>query len=373
MRYYLIAGERSGDLHGSNLIKSIRALDHDADIRFLGGDLMQAAGGMLYRHYGEISFMLVADVIRNIGTILKNLKACAADIEAFRPDVLILIDFSGFNLRIAKKIKPLGIPIHYYISPKVWAWNQSRAYKIKELIDQMYVIMPFEKKFYKKYDYDVEYVGNPILDAIEQFVPDTHFLSKHNLGTRPIIAVLPGSRKQELRNMLAQMMQLAPRYPQFQFVIAAVGNLPQDFYIPYTSAGITVVIDDTYNLLSHAYAALVTSGTATLETALFRVPQVVCYKTGTFTYHIVKAILKIEYISLVNLVADKEIVKELIQSEFNTTRLIQEFDKIVTEPSRNEILKSYDELWQIMGESGASDRVAKKVYTCVAAMKSQKI
>lgn len=361
MKYYLIAGERSGDLHGSNLIKSIFQKDPDAQIRFLGGDLMQQAGGNMYRHYQEMSYMLVTDVLKNLGTIFKNLRWCANDIKSFRPDVLILIDFSGFNLRVAKKIKPLGIPIHYYISPKIWAWNSSRAYKIKKLIDKMYVIMPFEKEFYKKYGYEVDYVGNPIMDAISEFRKDDNFLEKYELDTRPIIAILPGSRKQEIVNMLAKMMQLAPQYPQYQFVIAAVSNLPEEFYNPYAQAGYTVVKDNTYNLLSYAYAALVTSGTATLETALFKVPQIVCYKTDAFTYLLAKAVLNIKYISLVNLVADKELAKELIQDQFNIQNLRREFDQITNLEKRKHILRNYDNLINLMGKSGASDNVAQLI------------
>lgn len=358
MKYYLIAGERSGDLHGSNLIKNILIKDPEAEIRFLGGDLMLQAGGTLYRHYGEISYMLVGDVIRNIFTIFKNFKLCATDIAAFMPDVLILIDFSGFNLKVAKRVKPLNIPIHYYISPKIWAWNQSRAYNIKKLIDKMYVIMPFEKSFYKKFDYEVEYVGNPILDSIGQFKKNENFIQKYKLSHNPIIAILPGSRKQEITNMLAQMMLLAPSYQDYQFVIAAVGNLDDSFYKPYRDAGFLIITDDTYNLLSHSHAALVTSGTATLETALFRVPQIVCYKTGFITYQIAKALLRIKYISLVNLIADKEVVKELIQKEFNLENLKTEFDKILTGTYRETILKDYDQLKVLMGSTGASERVA---------------
>lgn len=361
MKYYLIAGERSGDLHGSNLIKNILQKDPEAQIRFLGGDLMQQAGGTLYRHYQEMSYMLVTDVIKNLGTIFKNLRWCAEDIKSFKPDVLILIDFSGFNLRVAKKIKPLGIPIHYYISPKIWAWNSSRAHKIKKLIDRMYVIMPFEKDFYQRYGYEVDYVGNPIMDAISGFKKDQNFLERYALDARPIIAILPGSRKQEIINMLAQMMQLAPQYPQYQFVIAAVSNLSEDFYTPYVDAGYTVVKDETYNLLSHAYAALVTSGTATLETALFKVPQVVCYKTDTFTYCVAKAVLNIKYISLVNLVADKELAKELIQGQFNLNNLARELEQITHPEKRKTILKEYDQLLNLMGPTGTSERVASLI------------
>jgi lipid-A-disaccharide synthase len=361
MKYYLIAGERSGDLHGSNLIKALKHEDPDAEFRFLGGEQMEEAGGTMYRSYHEISFMLIGDVIKNIFTIFKNFKLCAADVASYKPDVLILIDFSGFNMKVAKRIKPLGIPIHYYISPKIWAWNQSRAYNIKKLIDKMYVIMPFEKAFYKKYNYDVEYVGNPILDAIAAFNPNENFIVKHKLGQKPIIAILPGSRKQEVENMLSMMMQLSPLYTEYQFVIAAVNNLEESFYTPYIEKGFKVITNETYDLLSHAHAALVTSGTATLETALFNVPQVVCYRTGFFTYQIAKLLVKIKFISLVNLIADKGIVTELIQGDFNLNNLKVELDKVISGPTRQIVLNEYAELQKMMGPAGASDRVAKLI------------
>lgn len=361
MKYYLIAGERSGDLHGSNLIKSIKEKDPNAEFRFLGGDLMQSAGGTLYRHYSEISFMLIGDVIKNIFAIFKNFKLCAEDIKDYKPDALILIDFSGFNMRVAKRVKSLNIPIHYYISPKIWAWNQSRAWNIKKLIDYMYVIMPFEKAFYKKYNYEADYIGNPILDAIEQFTPNQNFRYTYNLDTKPIIAILPGSRKQEVEKMLALMMQMAPNYPDYQFIIAAVDNLPVSFYKKYQEQGYKVITSDTYNLLNNAHAALVTSGTATLETALFNVPQVVCYKTGFITYTIVKLLVKIRFISLVNLIGDKEVIKELIQSEFNLAKLKQEFEKTIAGQSRNRILEDYATLKSLMGSAGASERAASLI------------
>lgn len=365
MKYYLIAGERSGDLHASNLIKSLKNLDSKAEFRFLGGEQMQAAndGKGLYRHYHEISFMLITEVVKNIRTIFKNLDACIADINSFQPNVIILVDFSGFNMRVAAKAKKKGFKVFYYISPKLWAWNQKRAYKVKRLIDRMFVIMPFEEEFYKKFNYQVDYVGNPILDAIHDFIPSSNFRIKHQLDERPIIAILPGSRKQEVSNMLSQMMELPALYPQYQFVIAAVPNLDDNFYKTYRDSGILIVLNETYNLLSNAHAALVTSGTATLETALFDVPQVVCYKTNWITYQIVKQLVKVKYISLVNLIANKQVVKELIQNDFNKEKLIHEFELITNDGNpRKAILEGYDKLKITLGAPGASERTGKLIW-----------
>ncbi|MFN8437261.1 MAG: lipid-A-disaccharide synthase [Cytophagales bacterium] len=361
MKYYLIAGERSGDLHGSNLIKSLKKYDSNAEFRCLGGDLMQKEGAVLYRHYSEISYMLIGDVIRNIFTIFKNFSLCAKDIESYKPDALILIDFSGFNMQIAKRIKPKGIPIHYYISPKIWAWNQSRAYNIKKLIDYMYVIMPFEKQFYKKYNYEVDYVGNPILDAISNFKPNPNFKNEQYLNSKPIVAVLPGSRKQEVENMLEKMMLLSSYFKEYEFVIAAVDNLSENFYQKYKNKGFKVVTSQTYDLLHNAHAALVTSGTATLETALFNVPQIVCYQTGFITYSIVKFFIKIRFISLVNLIADKEIVKEMIQGDFEVSKLKIELENILEGPKREQMLADYQFLKSQMGTVGASDKTAELI------------
>ncbi len=365
MKYYLIAGERSGDLHASNLIKSLRGIDSSAEFRFLGGEQMQAAnqGLGLYRHYQEISYMLITEVLKNLKTIFKNLDECLIDINNYQPDVIILVDFSGFNMRIAAKAKKNGFKVFYYISPKLWAWNQNRAYKVKKFVDRMFVIMPFEKAFYKKFNYEVDYVGNPILDAISSYVPNVEFKVKHGLDERPIIAILPGSRKQEITNMLSQMMTLPSQYVHYQFVIAAVSNLSDDFYKIYRDKGAKIVVDETYDLLANAYAALVTSGTATLETALFNVPQVVCYKTNWVAYQLIKRLIKVRFISLVNLIAEDKIVTELIQHNFNSVQLMSEFELITNNSdARNQVLAGYKKLQLAMGEPGASRRTASLMW-----------
>jgi lipid-A-disaccharide synthase len=361
MKYFIIAGERSGDLHASNLIKALKQEDSGADVLCWGGDYMREAGGRLAKHYAEISFMGFAEVLTNAGKIFKALKDCKADISNFKPDVLILVDFAGFNLRIAKFAKENNLKVFYYISPKVWAWNQSRAYKIKALVDRMFVIMPFEKEFYKRFDYEVDYVGNPLNDAISAYVLNAEFKKENNFDSKPIIAVLPGSRKQEVETMLQLMVSILEFFPDHRFVIAAVSNLPKTYYENFRKAGrVDIVYDLTYDLLSNSEAALVTSGTATLETALFEIPQVVCYKASAVTYLIVKMLIKVKYISLVNLIAGKEVVKELIQKDLNTLNIKKELEKIIFDKAnRNSMLKEYNDLKVLLGEKGASAKTAK--------------
>ena len=291
MKYYLIAGERSGDLHGANLMRGIRQHDPDAQFRAWGGDLMRAQGATLVTHYTDMAFMGFLEVAKNLLTILGFLKKCKKDILKYQPDVVILIDYPGFNLRMAAFAKKQGIKVCYYISPKVWAWNQKRAWKIKANIDRMFVIFPFEVDFYKKYDYDVTYMGNPLMDAIEDFTPDPGFLRKNNLEDKKIIALLPGSRKQEVIGMLDTMLSVKGSFPKHEFVIAGVNSLPGSLYEKYqTLPNVTVVFEAAYDLLSVAEAALVASGTATLETALFSVPEVVCYRTSGVSYAIAKSL-----------------------------------------------------------------------------------
>jgi len=362
MKYYIICGERSGDLHAANLAKSILKFDDNAQFRYLGGEHLASVVGEAYQflHYKNISFMLLSQVILNIRKISKILNLTLHDIKTYKPHALILIDSSGFNLQIAKKIKPYKIPIHYYISPKIWAWNQMRVNAIKKLIDHMYVIIPFEKDFYKTFDYDVDYVGNPILDAIQGFKPNNRFIQENNLDSKPIIAILPGSRYQEVKGTLPLIVKFSKKYPQFQFVVAGVKNLPLPLYqnLLDSNPQIKLIFEQTYDLLYNAYAAIVTSGTATLETALFKVPQVVVYHTHTLTYYIAKFMLKIKYISLVNLIADRPIVKELIYKDFNINNLNIEFLKLLNNEERAKILEDYDKLKNIIGEPGASDRCA---------------
>src|SRR5690554_2951029 len=320
MKYYLIAGERSGDLHASNLIHSIKAIAPDATFRGMGGDYMEAEGLSLAVHYDQVAVMGFVEVLLGFQKVLKYLSVVKKDIEAFGPDALILVDYGGFNIKMAKFAKKRGIPVHYYIPPKVWAWNQKRAYTLKKNIDRLYAILPFEKEFYQKFGWDIHYVGNPLLDEIKKFVPHEFFHQKNELSYDPIVALLPGSRKQEVTKMMDLMVEIAPRYQHAQFVIAGVSNLDPTVYQDAESAGIKVVFDQTYDLLHHANAAVVTSGTATLETALFGVPQVVVYKTSSISYHIAKRLIKVPYISLVNLIAGKEVVKELIQEDYSVDR-----------------------------------------------------
>jgi lipid-A-disaccharide synthase len=359
MKYFIIAGERSGDLHASNLIKELKKADISADIACWGGDYMESAGGKLLRHYKEYSIMGFIEVVLNLRKLSKLFKACHRDILEFKPDVVVLVDFSGFNLRIAKFAKQNSFKVFYYISPKIWAWNQSRAIKIKSLVDRMFVIMPFEEEFYKRYDYKVDYVGNPLKDAISEFKRDPDFRAKNNLTKDPIIAILPGSRRQEVSAMLEKMLKIVPFFPGYRFVIAGVSNLPAEFYEKFRRENLVeVVYDKTYDLLSNSTAALVTSGTATLETALFKVPQVVVYKASTITYLIVKALIKVKYISLVNLIADKEVVKELIQDDFNEENLKIELRKILPGSYRENQIAEYKNLESILGEKGASAKTA---------------
>jgi lipid-A-disaccharide synthase len=359
VKYFIIAGERSGDLHASNLIKELRKEDGYANIACWGGDYMQAAGASLLRHYKEYSIMGFIEVALSLRKISRLFKDCHKDILDFKPDVLVLVDFSGFNLRIAKFAKEHQLKVFYYISPKIWAWNQSRALKIKYLVDRMFVIMPFEEEFYKKYNYKVDYVGNPLKDAISGFRPDPDFRNKNNLTKDPVIAILPGSRQQEVKAMLDKMVKIIPFFPGYRFVIAGVSNLPAEFYEKFRRENLVeVVYDQTYDLLSNSTAALVTSGTATLETALFKVPQVVVYRASTITYLIVKALIKVKYISLVNLIADKEVVTELIQDNFNQENLKKELRKILDGRHRDDQLKDYKKLESILGEQGASAKTA---------------
>lgn len=368
MKYYIIAGEASGDLHGSNLMKAIHNTDVHADIRFWGGDLMQAVGGTLVKHYKERAFMGFIEVIMNLNKIFKLISFCKKDIESFNPDVIVFIDNSGFNLRIAKWAKQAGFKTHYYISPQVWASRASRVKAIKRDIDAMYVILPFVKPFYKKHNYEVHFVGHPLIDAIanREQVDEFEFRTEHALNDKPIIALLPGSRKQEITKMLSVMLSLVDDYPKYQFVIAGAPSQDYSFYETFIkSNNVKFISNKTYDLLSISMAALVTSGTATLETALFKVPQVVCYKGSNISYQIAKRIITLKFISLVNLVMDREVVTELIQNDFNKTRLKQELDHILNLDSRKKLFLDYFELEKILGGKGASKKTAKLIYDAI--------
>ena len=367
MKYYIIAGEASGDLHASNLIKELKKRDPKADFRCWGGDLMQQQGVTLAKHYRELAFMGFVEVLLNIKTILQNLSFCKKDVLEYKPDVLILVDYPGFNLKIAVWAKKMGIKVFYYISPQIWAWKQNRVYKIKRYVDKMFVILPFEKDFYAKFNVEVDFVGHPLLDAIESrtITPLDEFCKQNNLQQKPIIALLPGSRKQEIQTMLPIMLSAIKSFPDYQFVVAGAPSQDTEFYKIYLSeqsreigTSCALLENKTYQLLEHSTAALVTSGTATLETALFKIPQIVCYKANAISFQIAKAVIKVKYISLVNLIADKVLVKELIQNELNTTQLKAELVKLLEPTHRSQLLSDYNELQQKLGGVGASARTA---------------
>ncbi|QLE00659.1 lipid-A-disaccharide synthase [Galbibacter sp. BG1] len=370
MKYYIIAGEASGDLHASNLIKELKKVDSEASFRGWGGDLMQAAGLDLVKHYKEQSFMGFFEVIMNLRTIFSNIKFCKKDIEAFRPDVLIFIDYSGFNLRIAKWAKENNFRTFYYVSPQIWASREKRIESIKRDIDEMFVILPFEKEFYEeKHGYPVNFVGHPLLDAIgnrKQVLPND-FRKENGLDEREIIALLPGSRKQEITNMLSIMLSVVDDFTDYQFVIAGAPSQEYNFYEQFIGKhNVHFVTGKTYDLLSVSKAALVTSGTATLETALFKVPEVVCYKGNWVSYQIAKRIITLKYISLVNLIMDKEVVKELIQNDLTTKNLKRELEKILSPEIRERIFLDYFELEKKLGGKGASKKTAELIFNKIS-------
>ncbi len=360
MKYYIIAGERSGDLHGSNLVKAISRLDSKSEFRGFGGDEMNKAGVQLIKHYDQLAFMGFEAVI-NFYKIARYMRECKADILAYQPDVLILIDYGGFNRRMATFGRKSGIKVFYYIPPKVWAWRQNRAWQLKKDVDRLFVILPFEKEFFKRYGINSDYVGNPVLDSIKAFVPNDKFVQANNLDPkRKIVALLPGSRRMELQRIVPLMADLAVSNPLLHFGVAAVQNLPSELYKPLKDLqNVTLVFEATYDLLSHASAAIVTSGTATLETALFKVPQVVVYKAGNLEYAVASKVVKVDYISLVNLIAGKEVVKELIQQEATVEALRGEL-LLLTEAGeyRNNMLGEYDKLYRTLDIGSASENTA---------------
>ena len=366
MKYYLIAGEASGDLHGANLMRALQQIDPKAEFRFWGGDRMEAVGGKLIKHYRDLAFMGFWEVVTNLRTILRNIDFCKRDITQYQPDALIFIDYPGFNMRIAKWAKQQGIPTHYYISPQIWAWKENRIKAIKRDVDAMYVILPFEKDFYEeKHQYPVHFVGHPLLDAIaaRKEVSEEVFKRENGLDERPIIALLPGSRKQEIAKMLSVMLSVVESYHQYQFVIAGAPSLGYDFYKQFIKEeNVHFVSGKTYDLLAHSYAALVTSGTATLETALFRIPEVVCYRGNWISYQIAKRVISLKYISLVNLIMDAPVVTELIQGALNTRNLKAELNKLLNADYREKLLKDYEALREKLGNEGASERTAQAIY-----------
>ena len=362
MKYYLIAGEASGDLHGSNLIKELKKQDATATIRCWGGDLMEAAGAELVKHYRDLAFMGFVEVIKNLPTILRNIKFCKADIQSWQPDVLVLIDYPGFNLRMAEWAKQQGYKVVYYISPQVWAWKENRVKKMKQCIDKMLCILPFEKDYYKnKWNWEVTYVGHPLVEVIDRKRKEAEAKTLETANNKDIIALLPGSRKQEIAKKLPIMLSVASHFPDHQFVVAKAPGLEDDFYAPFllTAPNVSSVSNQTYELLLQATAALVTSGTATLETALLKVPEIVCYKGSNISYQIAKRLISIKYISLVNLIMDKLVVKELIQDDLNTANLVRELNLILRdEPYRQQILADYEALWKLLSEGGNASALA---------------
>ena len=374
MKYYIIAGEASGDLHGSNLIKEIIKLDGEAVIRCWGGNLMKEAGGELVKHYKGLAFMGFLEVVQNLPVILNNIKFCKKDIAAFQPHILVLIDYPGFNLRIAKWAKAQGLKIIYYISPQVWAWKEGRVKLIKKVVDKMLVILPFEKEFYQtKWNYKVEYIGHPLVEVINEFIennkPKTTF-------KKPVIALLPGSRRQEVAVKLPIMLEATTSFPQYQFVVAKATSLDDSFYKELLKNYVNVFAakNDTYNILAQSKAALVTSGTATLETALFNVPQVVCYKGSAISYQIAKRLIRIKYISLVNLIMHREVIKELIQQNLTVENLVRELDLILTNEERvAAIKKDYQELKKLLQQDGSASKKAAKLIVDSASATSSPI
>lgn len=370
MKYYLIVGEASGDLHASNLMRALQHEDPQAEFRFFGGDLMKAVGDTCVKHYRELAYMGFIPVLLHLRTIFRNMDFCKKDVEAWQPDVLILVDYPGFNLKIAEYIKRhTQIPVYYYISPKIWAWKEYRIKNIKRDVDELFSILPFEVDFFKKHQYPIHYVGNPCVDAVDDFRRKgqetfSEFVAANGLEDKPIIALLAGSRRQEIKDNLTRMIEAARSFPQYQFVVAGAPGIEPDFYKRYIDSSTKIVFGQTYRLLQQAEAALVTSGTATLETALFRVPQVVCYyiSAGKLVSFLRRHILKVKYISLVNLIADREVVTELVADGMTVSNIKKELAKIISGGNgRSRMLSEYDRLIGILGEPGASERAAAQI------------
>lgn len=367
-KLYIIAGEASGDLHGSNLMEELLDQNPDLSLRFWGGDRMAKIGGEPAKHIRDLAFMGFWEVITNIRTIAANLKFCRKDIEEFNPEAIIMIDYPGFNLRIAEWAKKKGIRVIYYVSPQVWAWKENRVKKIKVVVDEMYVILPFEKKFYKKHDFNVNYLGHPLLDEVEKFkkiaLTKNGFTQKNSLNEKPIIALLPGSRKQEIKVKLPLMLEACANFDNYQLVIGGAPAMDKSFYTRFIKEykNVHIVYGQTYDLLNQSTAGLITSGTATLETALLELPQVVCYKGSPISYVIAKSLIKIRFISLVNLIMDEEVVTELIQKECNSVRMEAELKEILPKGNkRNAISLKYKELIDVLGAGGASHKIAASI------------
>ncbi|MEI7489935.1 MAG: lipid-A-disaccharide synthase [Bacteroidota bacterium] len=365
MKYYIIAGEASGDLHASNLIRELKALDRQASFRCWGGDLMQQQGAVIVKHIRDLAFMGFMEVVAHLPEIMGNLRFCERDLVQYNPDVLILVDYPGFNLRVAKYAASRGIKVFYYISPQVWAWKPSRVKVIRKYVEHMFVILPFEQEFYRRYGVYTDFPGHPLLDVIHEgmVLKDRNaFLKDNGLGDKPLIALLPGSRKMEIKSMLSVMLEIIPSFPGHQFVIASAPSVKREFYTSLVGrAEVGLVSGQTYDLLSHSVAALVTSGTATLETALMNVPQLVCYKGNPLSYQIARRLVKVDFISLVNLIAGRQVVKELIQDDFNPQKLAAELKQLLEPGMQKDILEGYGRVKALLGGRGASGRTASKI------------
>lgn len=379
MKYYLIVGEASGDLHASNLMRAIKKVDEAAEFRFFGGDLMSAVGGERVKHYRDLAYMGFIPVLLHLRTIFSNMSRCKRDILSWHPDALILVDYPGFNMSIAEYVnKKSDIPIYYYISPKIWAWKEYRIKNIKRDVDELFSILPFEVEFFAGHNYKIHYIGNPCVDAVDAFLKSDNetgeeFRAATNLPEKPIVALLAGSRKQEIKANLPLMLQAMKEYPQYQPVIAGAPGIDKDFYAPYLAEGARILYGSTYRLLKHSHAALVTSGTATLETALFRVPQVVCYATPMAKLYswLKKHFLKVKFVSLVNLIAGSEVVRELVAADMTLDNVKSEIGKLLPgdSPRRLTMLEEYDRVIGILGEAGASERAADIMISLLQAKK----
>lgn len=363
MKYYFIAGERSGDLHAGNVIRELKNLDNTIEVRAWGGDVMQAAGATLVKHYTEMAFMGFVEVLLNLTTISRFLKECKQDILTYKPDIVVLVDYGGFNMKIAKFAKENGFEVHYYIPPKVWAWNTGRVKKIKKYVDKVYSILPFEVDFFQKHGVTVEFVGNPSYDEISEFNANPDFKSQHQLSDKPILALLPGSRKQEILLILELMAVVASEQQTHQVVVAGVSNLPKELYAKCEAYGFKIIYDSSFEILNIADKALVTSGTASLETCLFQVPHIVCYQTNYITGKIARFVIKVNFVSLVNLIANKEVVRELLVDNFNYETLTSETKKLLQDQNYIQQIKDgYQEVLSKIGKKGAPKTVAKLLF-----------
>lgn len=373
MKYFFIAGEASGDLHGSNLVRELKTADPEAEVSGWGGDLMSASGAQILKHYRDLAFMGFWEVITNIRTILQNFKLCKQQILECRPDAVVLIDYPGFNLRMAQWLKSQGIRVFYYISPQLWAWKSGRVKTIKATVDRMFVILPFERDFYARYDYEVDFVGHPLLDVISRFAPDSEFMARNGLGQKPVIALLPGSRRQEISRILPVMLTLPEAFPGYEFVIGGAPAIPAAFYERILGQsglqdGVKLVHGATHQLMSAAHSAVVASGTASLETALFGVPEIVVYRGGQVSFWIAKRLVHVRYISLANLILDRPLLKELIQDDLTADNLKAETTKLLTTAEQNRLKAGYAELRQALGQPGASGRTAKGIVDLLMCM-----